>query len=341
MAVVGATGYTGLELLRLAAGHPEVRVTCVTSRKEAGKTLSEYWGFRAYPEDLLFSPPEPETVAEKAEVAFLCVPHGTAQEMAAALLAMGLKVIDLSADFRLPEAQIYEKWYGLPHQYPELLKEAIYGLTEIHTEKIRKARLIANPGCYPTAVLLPLIPLLQKKLISPEDILIDAKSGVSGAGRKADTALSFCEVNEDFRAYKVATHRHTPEMEKELSQAAGKEVKILFVPHLVPMERGILATLYVRSQASEEVIYHALADFYADKPFVEVLPPGQIPRIAEVRGTNLCRLGIKQDPRTGRTIILSAIDNLVKGASGQALQNLNLMYGLPEETGLPRNPVFP
>jgi len=341
VAVVGATGYTGLELLRLASGHPKMEVVCVTSRKEAGRRLSDYWGFSPYIRDLEISPPDPEVIAGAAEIAFLCVPHGTAQEMARVLLSRGLKVIDLSADFRLPDPEVYQTWYETPHRYPQLLKEAAYGLSEIHAEKIVQARLVANPGCYPTASLLPLVPLLQAGLIEARDILIDAKSGVSGAGRKAEVSLSFCEVNEDFRAYKVASHRHTPEIEAELSRAAGKEVKVLFTPHLSPMERGILATIYVWPLASEAEIYESLKDFYAEKPFVEVLPPGQIPRVAQVRGTNLCRIGLKFDPRTGRLILLSVIDNLVKGASGQAIQNLNLMWGWPEDLGLPKTPVFP
>ena len=341
VAVVGATGYTGLELLRLASGHPRIRVTCVTSRREAGKTLAAYWGFSPLPYELNLSSPEPSVVAEEAEVAFLCVPHGTAQEMASELLSRGLAVIDLSADFRFRDPSVYETWYGTPHRFLELLREAVYGLSEIHAERISGARLIANPGCYPTAVLLPLVPLLSQRLIEPRDILIDAKSGVSGAGRKGEVSLSFCEVNEDFRAYKVASHRHTPEIEAELSSAAGEEVRVLFTPHLTPMERGIFATIYVHPLASEKETYGALRDFYAEKPFVKVLPPGRIPRVAEVRGTNFCRIGLKLDPRTGRLILLSVIDNLVKGASGQAIQNLNLMKGWPEDLGLPKVPVFP
>nr|WP_246167923.1 N-acetyl-gamma-glutamyl-phosphate reductase [Thermosulfurimonas marina] len=341
MAVVGATGYTGLECLRLAAAHPEIRVTCVTSRREAGRRLSDYWGFKPYPEDLEILPPEPETIAEKAEVALLCVPHGTAQEMAAELLSRGLRVIDLSADFRLPDPALYESWYETPHRFPHLLSEAVYGLPEIYAPEIRRARLVANPGCYPTAALLPLLPLLEAGLIEAEDLLVDAKSGVSGAGRKGEVALSFCEVHEDFRAYKVASHRHTPEMEVQLSRAAGREVRILFTPHLTPMQRGIFATIYARPRAPEKEIYETLREFYREKPFVEVLPPGRPPRVAEVRGSNLCRIGLKVDARTGCLLLLSVIDNLVKGASGQALQNLNLMCGLPEDLGLPRVPLHP
>ncbi|RUM86978.1 MAG: N-acetyl-gamma-glutamyl-phosphate reductase [Thermodesulfatator sp.] len=341
VAVVGATGYTGLECLRLAAGHPRLRITCVTSRKEAGRKLSDYWGFKPYPEDLEILAPEPELLAQRAEVALLCVPHGTAQDMAAALLDRGLRVIDLSADFRLPAPSLYESWYQTPHRYPQLLSEAVYGLSEIYPQEIRQARLIANPGCYPTSVLLPLIPLLKAGLLETEDLIVDAKSGVSGAGRKAEVTLTFCEVNEDFRAYKVASHRHTPEMEVQLSKAAGREVRLLFTPHLTPMERGIFTTIYARPRASEGELYGALQEFYRGKPFVEVLPPGRVPRIAEVRGSNLCRLGLKVDPRTGRLLLFSVLDNLVKGASGQALQNLNLMWGFPEDLGLPRVPLHP
>ncbi len=341
VAVVGATGYTGLELLRLAAGHPEIRITAATSRREAGKTLTEYWGFPPLPYEVEIIPPEPDRLAEEAEVAFLCVPHGTAQEMAAELLSRGLKVIDLSADFRLPDPGVYQAWYETPHRFPELLAEAVYGLSEIHREAIRKARLVANPGCYPTASLLPLVPLLEAELIEPRDIVIDAKSGVSGAGRKGQVALSYCEVNEDFRAYRVAAHRHTPEIEAQLSRAAGAEVRVLFTPHLTPMQRGIFATLYVFPRAGEKEIYEALREFYTGSPFVEVLPPGTVPRVAEVRGTNLCHIGLRLDTRTGRLILLSVIDNLVKGASGQALQNLNLMLGFAEDRGLPKSPVFP
>ncbi len=341
MAVIGATGYTGVELLRLLSAHRDVEVTVVTSRSESGRTLADYWGYSPYFKELSFSLPEPDFVAEKADVAFLCVPHGTAQEIAADLLTRGLRVIDLSADFRLKSAELYERWYGIEHRYPELLKEAVYGLSEVYRNEIRSARLIANPGCYPTSVLLALVPLVKERLVDTEDIVIDSKSGVSGAGRKRELRLSFCEVNEDLKAYGVASHRHTPEIEEELSKVAGREVKVVFVPHLVPMQRGILSTIYATTSSSEKELYEALRDFYRGCKFVEVLPPGSIPRTAEVRGSNFCRIGFKLDPRTGRLILLSVIDNLVKGASGQAVQNLNIMTGFPEETGLPFRAVFP
>ncbi len=342
IAIVGATGYTGLELLRILSRHPEAEVTCVTSRKEEGKKLSDIFPFECHYGDLVFEGPDPEKIASKAELAFLCVPHGAAAETARTLLERGLRVIDLSADFRLEDRKIYEKWYQTKHPAPELLSEAVYGLSEIYASRIAKARLVANPGCYPTASLLPLIPLLREGLVSPEGLIIDAKSGVSGAGRSAKLRLIFCEVNEDFCAYNVAIHRHTPEIEQELSKAAGKLLRLNFTTHLIPMSRGILATIYATPLISEERPFReALKDFYAQKPFVKVLPEGEFPRTAHVRGTNLCLIGLKFDPRTERLIIISAIDNLVKGASGQAVQNLNLMYGLPEETALERRALFP
>ncbi len=341
VAIVGATGYTGLELLRILASHPKVEVTSVTSRKEKGKPLKEIFPFEERFGDLVFEEPIPEKIATKAELAFLCVPHGAAAETAKALLARGLKVIDLSADFRLKDPQVYREWYKSPHQAEGLLKDAVYGLSEIYRDEIKNARLIANPGCYPTASLLPLVPLLKMGLISPEGIIIDAKSGVSGAGRSAKLRLIFCEVNEDFCAYNVAVHRHTPEIEQELSRAAGKEIRINFTTHLVPMNRGILATIYATPLAEEKVLHRALQDFYAESPCVRVLPLGEFPRTAYVRGTNLCLIALKLDPRTGKLIVLSAIDNLVKGASGQAVQNLNLMYSFPEDLALETRSVFP
>ena len=341
IAIIGATGYTGLELLRLLAKHPEAEVSCVTSRKEAGKRVKEVFPFEDAFGDLVFEEPEPEGIADKAELAFLCVPHGTAAQMARALREAGLSVIDLSADFRLKDQDVYEKWYKTPHGAPGLLEEAVYGLTEVYREEIRGAKLVANPGCYPTASLLPLIPLLKEGLIEPQGIIIDAKSGVSGAGRSAKLRLIYCEVNEDFCAYNVCAHRHTPEIEQELSRAAGKKTFVNFTTHLVPMNRGILATIYAHPREGEKHIFEALKDFYAQSPFVRVLPPGVFPNTAHVRGTNLCLIGLKLDARTGRLILISAIDNLVKGASGQAVQNMNLMFGLPEDLGLERRPLFP
>ncbi|NPA49023.1 MAG: N-acetyl-gamma-glutamyl-phosphate reductase [Thermodesulfobacteria bacterium] len=342
VAIIGATGYTGLELLRILAKHPKVEVTCVTSRQEAGKKVCEVFPFEDRFGELVFEEPSPERIANKADLAFLCVPHGAAAETAKALLEAGLKVIDLSADFRLKDPRTYEEWYGATHKAPELLSEAVYGLAEIYRDQVKITRLVANPGCYPTASTLPLIPLLREGLVSPEGLVIDAKSGVSGAGRSAKLRLIFCEVNEDFCAYNVAIHRHTPEIEQELSLAAGEELRLNFTTHLVPMSRGILATIYATPRTRDErVLHEALQNFYAQSPFVRILPPGEYPRTAHVRGTNLCLIGLKLDPRTGRLIILSAIDNLVKGASGQAVQNMNLMYGFPEDLALESRPLFP
>ncbi len=343
VAVVGATGYTGLELLRFLGGHPQVEVTCVTSRKEAGKPLKEIFPFLTYYRDLILIEPSVDEIAIRAEVAFLAVPHGAAAEMAASLLERGLKVIDLSADFRLKDREVYESWYKVRHPVPELLKEAVYGLSEVYRSQIREARLVANPGCYPTASLLPLIPLFREGLLLKKGLIIDAKSGVSGAGRGAKLRLIFCEVNEDFCAYNVAIHRHTPEIEQELSRAAQEEILVNFTTHLVPMSRGILATIYAwpREGVSEDRLRKTLRDYYAPSSFVEILPEGVFPHTAHVRGSNRALIGLKFDPRTGRVILVSAIDNLVKGASGQAVQNLNLMMGWPEETGLNVAPLFP
>jgi len=342
VAIIGATGYTGMELLRLLAGHPKVVVSLVTSRKEAGKTLSEIFPFLEKFGDLTLVPPEPALIAERAEVAFLCVPHGAAARVARDLLENGLKVIDLSADFRLKAQAVYEAWYE-KHQAPELLAEAVYGLPEVYAEEIARARLIANPGCYPTASLLPLIPLLRAGLLEPQGIIIDAKSGVSGAGRSAKLPLIYCEVNEGFRAYNVARHRHTPEIEQELSRAAGVEITINFTTHLIPINRGILSTIYAppKPGVSEADLRQALEDFYGGRPFVRVLPEGAFPNTAYVKGTNRCDIGLALDKRTGLLILVSAIDNLVKGASGQAVQNLNLMAGWPEDLGLKVAPLFP
>ncbi len=342
VAIVGATGYTGVELLRLLAGHPEVKVTCITSRKEAGKRLTDLFPFLHKYGALRFITPDPDEVAQEAELAFLCVPHGAAALMAKALLERGLKVIDLSADFRLKDPAEYQAWYQ-EHPVPDLLAEAVYGLPEIYAEAISKARLVANPGCYPTASLLPLIPLLSQGLIEPENIIIDAKSGVSGAGRGAKLSLVFCEVNEGFRAYSVASHRHTPEIEQELSRAAKVSLRVNFTTHLVPMNRGILATIYVQPKEGirEQDIREGLESFYRGKGFVRLCPAGLYPNTAHVKGTNYCIIAFTLDVRTGRLILISAIDNLVKGASGQAVQNLNLMYGFPEDMGLGQISLFP
>jgi len=340
LGIIGASGYTGLELLRLLSSHPEVEVTTITSREFKGKTLKEAFGFSGRFSELSFEEPEPEKIAKKVKAVFLCVPSGTAFEMARIFLENGVKVIDLSADFRFKNLEIYEKTYKTRHLQPELAEKAVYGLTEIYAEEIRGAELIGNPGCYPTSILLPLLPLLKEGLVEKDLMIADSKSGTSGAGRKAENYYSFCEVNEDFKAYKVAGHRHAPEMEEKLSHFAGAPVKLVFTPHLLPLNRGILSTIYVKYRAPLEKVYEYLRDFYREKPFVEVLPPGCYPRLSEVRGTNLCKFSLFEDKERGLGIIISVLDNLIKGASGQAIQNLNLMFGFPEEAGLPRSPLF-
>jgi len=334
VALLGATGYTGLELLRLLAAHPQAELVLATSERYAGQTLR---GLLPGVElELTLQELDPKGV--EAEVAVSCLPHGHSQEVIPPLLERGMRVVDLSADFRL-DAPTYARWYG-PHRCPALLEEAVYGLPELYRERIREARLVANPGCYPTAVILALAPLCAHDLIEPE-VVVDAKSGVSGAGRQPRQDLHFCEVNEDLRAYALEGHRHLPEMEQHLSAAAGRSVMVWFVPHLIPMSRGILATCYarLRSPCSQEELQALFEEFYREEPFVQVLPPGQTPRTVQVRATNRCQIGLLA--RDEKIVVLAAIDNLVKGASGQALQNLNLMFGLPETTGLQGGALLP
>jgi N-acetyl-gamma-glutamyl-phosphate reductase len=333
--IIGATGYTGLELVRLLHKHPKVQITALTSEQRAGERFSEIFPTYQGEVDLDFEALDPKSIGPKADVVFLCLPHQKAMETAKAFLDQGLAVIDLSADFRLSAAEVYESWYG-PHRCHELLKEAVYGLPELHREQIRKAKLVANPGCYPTSCILGLAPLIKHQAIDLETIHCDSKSGVSGAGRTVAESNLFCEVNEDFKAYKVGEHRHTPEIEQELSRLAGKQVMVSFTPHLLPLDRGILSTLYAKAKIPMEgkSLHQLYSDFYQKEPFVRVRPLGTFPSTQEVRMKNYCDLGVHWDPRTGRVVIISAIDNLTKGASGQAVQNMNLMKGLDETTGL-------
>lgn len=339
--IIGASGYTGAELLRLLYTHPEVKVTVITSRKYAGKPLGDCFPSLARWK-LVFESHEDDGVLDKADVFFTALPHQTSMAVVPRLVAKGKKVIDLSADFRFADAQVYEAHYG-PHSCPELLAEAVYGLTEVHGAQVERARLIGNPGCYPTSVLLPLVPLLREKAVCVEGLIADSKSGVSGAGREANLGALYCEVNEGFKAYKVGAHRHTPEMESQLSLAAGSDVRLVFTPHLVPMDRGILSTLYaipnegVTAKRVEE-IWRA---FYGDAPFVRIAESKELPSTAFVRGTNACSLAAVDYPRGGRLVLLSAIDNLVKGASGQALQNLNRVMGWDDDLGLRALALFP
>lgn len=342
VAVIGASGYTGVELLRLLAGHPGVTVTCVTSRQQAGQPLGEVFPSLAGIFDLTFEAVEPAALAARADLVFLAVPHQAAMGMVPELLAAGCRVVDLSADYRLRDAAVYAEWYE-PHHTPELLAEAVYGLPELYREQVRGARLVANPGCYPTSAALALLPLLRHRLIDPATIIIDSKSGTSGAGRAAKVDTLYCEVNEGFKAYGLPRHRHTPEIEQTLGDVAGRPVTISFTPHLVPANRGILSTCYAslnRACPLAELL-DVYRQAYAAEPFVRVLPEGRLPNISQVRGSNFCDLGLAVDPRTGRVVVAAAIDNLVKGAAGQALQNMNLMLGLDETTGLRGAALFP
>ncbi len=343
VAVVGASGYSGLELVRLLARHPGCDLVAVTSREDQGRPYSQVFPALAGIADLPFTLPDAKDLARRgAEAAFTSVPHRTAMEIVPELLGLGLKVVDLSADFRFEDASLYEKWYQ-PHTAPELLPEAVYGLPELHREEVRASRLVGNPGCYPTCVILGLAPLARAGWLAPGSVIADCKSGVSGAGRQALLTTQFCEVNEGFRAYKVLEHRHTPEMEQELSRLAGSPVRVTFTPHLVPMSRGILGTLYANLSRpqSEPELQEAYRDFYRGHPFVRLHPPGSLPDVRDVRGSNYCDLALRLDAEQQRVIVISVIDNLTRGAAGQAVHNFNLMAGFPEEMGLGAVPFIP
>ncbi|MDA8388120.1 MAG: N-acetyl-gamma-glutamyl-phosphate reductase [Nitrospiraceae bacterium] len=342
-AVCGASGYAGAELLRILAGHPGVEVVSVTSEKSRGiSPVVLYPHLQKYGR-LTYEPLVPEDLARKADFFFMALPHRTSQPAVALIFREGKRIVDLSADFRLKDPSAYEKWYNNPHNHRDVLKKAVYGLPELHRARIKNAGLVANPGCYPTGAILGVYPALKSGIASPEGIIVDSKSGASGAGRQADPRFSFCEVNEGFRAYSVASHRHTPEMEQELSAVAKQTVTINFTPHLLPVNRGILTTIYLKT-AKKTTTEKALSVYqkqYANEQFVRVLAPGALPDISAVRGTNRCDIGLVLDERTGTLIVVTAIDNLVKGAAGQAVHNMNIMMGFPEETGLGQLAVFP
>ena len=337
--IVGGSGYTGLELLRLLAGHPEVEVVAVTSRQFAGQRVVELFpalaGAGRGLDELVFETPDPPGLIGRADMFFTAVPHRTAMEVAPDLLTGGGRVLDLSADFRFHDQRVYQEWYE-PHLAPDLLGQAVYGLPELHRERIRSARLVGNPGCYPTSVILALAPLIKNGLIEPGGIIADSKSGVSGAGRGSNLTTQFCEINDGFMAYKVTGHRHTPEMEQEISRLAGRPVRISFTPHLAPFSRGILSAVYapLKEGVGAGQVQEAVEDFYRDERFVRVKAAGTAPHTLDVRGTNFCDLGAFVDERTGLVKMISVIDNLTRGASGQAVCNMNLMWGWPEETGL-------
>ena len=336
VAIVGATGYTGGELLDILIRHPRVKVTSLTAKLEKAAPIEDEFPRFKGRVDLPCSPLEVSDVCEKADLVFLSLPHGVSMQFALSFHKAGKKIIDLSADFRFTDPAVFEEWNGMSHGVKELLSEAVYGLPELHADEIRTSRLIANPGCYPTGAILALAPLVRHGLVALDDVIVDSKSGVTGAGRKASLALSFGECNESFRAYRVGRHQHTPEIEGELSRLSGGPVRILFTPHLVPMNRGILTTAYLtplKKTTSDDLIA-LYAEFYARAPFVRIMENGKLVDTKNVRGLNYCDISILVDNRTGRIIVLSAIDNLVKGAAGQAVQNMNLICGFPETMGL-------
>ena len=339
VAIVGASGYSGEVLVQLLLNHPHAELVAVTSRQNAGQTLAQVFPkFASHPKSksLRFTEPNAGVLAKQAEVVFLALPHGVAAEFAVPLNAAGCVVIDLSADFRLRSADIYKEFYAHEHPAPELLKKAVYGLPEHYRDEIKKSLLIASPGCYPTSILLPTIPLLKAGLIKPTGIIADCLSGVSGAGRKAEIDFLFCECNESVRPYGVPKHRHLSEIEEQLSFAAGTKVTMQFTPHLIPVNRGILTTLYLEPTkgATAETIAACYAKAYTNEPFVRLLEGKSLPDTKNVVGTNVCEIAWRLDPRTGRLIVMSAEDNLVKGASGQAVQSLNILSGWPETAGL-------
>jgi N-acetyl-gamma-glutamyl-phosphate reductase len=347
VAIVGASGYSGEELVRLLLSHPQANLTAVTSRQYAGQTLAQVFprfANHARAKAVRFTEPRPDFLAHEAELVFLALPHGVAAEYAVPLLQQGCQVIDLSADFRLKSPETYKEFYGHDHPAPDLLSQAVYGLPEIYRAEIAKTSLIASPGCYPTSILLPIVPLLRAGLIKPTGIIADSLSGVSGAGRKAELDYLYCECNESARHYGVPKHRHLSEIEQELSVAAKEPVVIQFTPHLIPLNRGILTTLYVapcrhfapgaeQDQLAAEITacYEAA---YGNEPFVRLLQSKGFPDTKNVMGTNMIEIGWRLDARTGRLVVMSAEDNLLKGASGQAVQSMNILWGLPETTGL-------
>jgi N-acetyl-gamma-glutamyl-phosphate reductase len=338
--VVGATGYTGVELLRLLSSHPQVELSVVTSRSETGKAVVDLFPSLRGALDLVFSSPD-TSLLKKCDVVFFATPNGVAMHHVTELLDSDCKVIDLSADFRLKDASEWSEWYGQKHACPALLSEAVYGLPEINRDEIKTARLVANPGCYPTAIQLGFLPLLEQNLLMVNSLIADAKSGVSGAGRKEAMASQFCETADSFNAYSVDGHRHLPEIKQSLQTISNDDINLVFVPHLAPLIRGIHATLYATLKDTSVDLQQLFMDRYRDEPFVDVMEAGAQPNTSSVRGSNVCRLAVYR-PQEGNTVVVLAVeDNLVKGAAGQAIQNLNLMFGLQEATGLSAPALYP
>ena len=337
--IVGGTGYTGVELLRILSQHPEVQIEAITSRQEAGMPVSDLFPSLRGRVSLKFCDPA-EASLEKCSVVFFATPNGIAMQQTKFLLDAGVRVIDLAADFRIKDVAEWEKWYGMTHSCPDLVAEAVYGLPEINRDQIKKARLVANPGCYPTAVQLGFLPLIESGIVDMDHLIADAKSGVSGAGRKAEVHTLFSEASDNFKAYGVPGHRHLPEIRQGLSNMAEKSVGLTFVPHLTPMIRGIHATLYARLTADAD-LQSLFEERYTNEPFVDVLPMGSHPETRSVRGSNICRIAVHRPQGSDTVVVLSVTDNLVKGAAGQAVQNMNLMFGLPETLAIDHVALLP
>jgi N-acetyl-gamma-glutamyl-phosphate reductase len=342
--IVGGTGYTGVELLRLLAQHPRIELAAITSRKEAGTPVAAMFPSLRGRIDLAFSAPD-DRALKQCDVVFFATPNGVAMGEVRPLLERGARIVDLSADFRIRDAAEWERWYGMKHTAPDLIAQATYGLSEVNRDRIREARLVANPGCYPTATQLGFLPLLEAGVVDADHLIADAKSGVSGAGRKSELHLLYAEASENFMAYAVPGHRHWPEIRQGLALAAGREVGLVFTAHLTPMVRGILATLYARLKTRDVDLQALFEKRYAGEPFVDVMPAGSHPDTRSVRAANLCRIAVHRpretEARADTVVVLSVIDNLVKGASGQAVQNMNIMFGFEEADGLAQVPVVP
>lgn len=338
--VVGGTGYTGVELLRLLATHPAITLQAITSRSEAGRAVSDLYGNLRGFIDIPFSEPDFE-VLSTCDLVFFATPNGTAMQMTPQLVAAGVKVIDLAADFRLKDPAVWQQWYGMPHACEDILAEAVYGLPELNRDAIRQARVVANPGCYPTATTLGFLPLLEQGLVDTDNLIADCKSGVSGAGRSANAAMLMGEVGESFKAYAVPGHRHLPEIRQTLSGLGEKPVRLTFTPHLLPMIRGIHATLYAHLHDQSVDVQALFAERYQNEPFVDVLPAGSHPETRSVRGVNHCRIAVHKPQNEDTVVVLAVIDNLTKGAAGQAIQNMNLMFDLDENCGLQQPALLP
>lgn len=334
--IYGATGYAGIELVRLLHNHPKVKIVHLISNSFVGRPIQElYPNFFGFFEKNC-SNADMEVVAADSDVIFTALPHGVSSEVVPNFYKLGKKVIDLSGDFRYKSPEVYQTWYGIPHPHPDLLKVSVYGLPEIHRKSIKESQIVGNPGCYTTCSILGMAPLVAENIIDLDSIIIDAKSGATGAGRSPSQDLHFCEVNENIKAYKVAVHRHTSEIEQELSLLAGRDISLSFTPHLLPIKRGILCTMYasLKNLCSEDYIYSIYKEFYKDEPFISIYSKGKLPELKFVNGSNACHIGFVVDKRLKRIVVVSAIDNLIKGAAGQAVQNMNILFGLDETTGL-------